>query len=140
MINEETILSALRSGASVDDLAAEFTKALNAAKAAHEEERKKQKENEAKYYDTRELIEHIANYMMKWYPEVIEEVDMEYLADAETINETIDLFDKFAPLATLLNPKATSKTKKTPTFTIKTAVAPTKDFDPIAKFLKEFVC
>lgn len=136
MINENTILESLRSGASVDDLAAEFTKALNAAKATHEEELKKQKENADKAYDTKELVEHVTNYMAKWYPEAMGDTDVETLVDPKYINEIINFFDEVAPLTSLLN----TKPKKNHTFKIKTAVAPTEDFDPIAKFLKEYVC
>lgn len=103
MINSNEILEMLKSGKSVDDIASEYSKALNEAIKAKEEEDKKAKIDSKKLEDANLILDMIDEFIVNYYPkykdaftevkgeEFIEAVDsMIELADGLT-----GLFDGF---------------------------------------------
>ena len=103
MINSNEILEMLKSGKSVDEIASEYSKALNEAIKAKEEEDKKAKIDSKKLEDANLILDMIDEFIVNYYPkykdaftevkgeEFIEAVDsMIELADGLT-----GLFDGF---------------------------------------------
>ena len=103
MINSNEILEMLKSGKSVDEIASEYSKALNEAIKAKEEEDKKAKIDSKKLEDANLILDMIDEFIVNYYPkykdaftevkgeEFIEAVDsMIGLAD-----ELTGLFDGF---------------------------------------------
>lgn len=142
MIDVNVILARLQEGDSAEDLAAEMSKALNAAEAKFQEEKEKAVaeakafEEEAKLNDLAEsILLALDEYMSIKYPEAIDVVgiDMDDVAEFRDfleglIDSTIkmsSLFESFAAPAFKV-PKTESKAPKK----VKTAD------DKIADFLK----
>ena len=101
MINSNEILEMLKSGKSVDEIASEYSKALNEAIKAKEEEDKKAKIDSKKLEDANLILDMIDEFIVNYYPkykdaftkvkgeEFIEAVD----SMIELANELTGLFD-----------------------------------------------
>lgn len=68
MINSNEILEMLKSGKSVDDIASEYSKALNEAVKAKEEEDKKAKIDSKKLEDANLILDMIDEFIANYYP------------------------------------------------------------------------
>ena len=129
MFNKNDILSRLQNGEDASAIANEFADMLNAVIQEKAEAEAAVKEKNAKLNDTRELTEHIFNYMKKWYPDL--SLDMEELPDdvAETVMAAFDdLVVELRPLVNL--------SKKLTSGPVKVQVKTSSD--PIADFLKRY--
>ena len=68
MINSNEILEMLKSGKSVDEIASEYSKALNEAIKAKEEEDKKAKIDSKKLEDANLILDMIDEFIVNYYP------------------------------------------------------------------------
>ena len=103
MINSNEILEMLKSGKSVDEIASEYSKALNEAIKAKEEEDKKAKIDSKKLEDANLILDMIDEFIVNYYPkykDAFTEVKGEELIEAvdsmiELADELTGLFDGF---------------------------------------------
>ena len=103
MINSNEILEMLKSGKSVDDIASEYSKALNEAIKAKEEEDKKAKIDSKKLEDANLILDMIDEFIVNYYPkykDAFTEVKGEEFIEAvdsmiELADELTGLFDGF---------------------------------------------
>jgi len=118
--NSNDILKMIQEGKSVDDIAKEFTAALNEAKkideakraeAKEEEARKKVQERADKIADMGKMKDAIAAYIKRWYPNLAaqyKDIDItaEDLVDLvdETVAEMREAFSMFGNFAHMLKP------------------------------------
>ena len=101
MINSNEILEMLKSGKSVDEIASEYSKALNEAIKAKEEEDKKAKIDSKKLEDANLILDMIDEFIVNYYPkykDAFTEVKGEEFIEAvdsmiELANELTGLFD-----------------------------------------------
>ena len=101
MINSNEILEMLKSGKSVDEIASEYSKALNEAIKAKEEEDKKAKIDSKKLEDANLILDMIDEFVVNYYPkykDAFTEVKGEEFIEAvdsmiELANELTGLFD-----------------------------------------------
>ena len=104
MINSNEILEMLKSGKSVDEIASEYSKALNEAIKAKEEEDKKAKIDSKKLEDANLILDMIDEFIVNYYPkykDAFTEVKGEEFIEAvdsiiELADELTGLFDKKA--------------------------------------------
>ena len=102
MINSNEILEMLKSGKSVDEIASEYSKALNEAIKAKEEEDKKAKIDSKKLEDANLILDMIDEFIVNYYPkykDAFTEVKGEEFIEAvdsmiELADELTGLFDK----------------------------------------------
>ena len=129
MFDKNDILSRLQNGEDATAIANEFANMLNAViQEKAEADAAANKKNE-KLCATRELTEHIFNYMKKWYPDL--DLGMDELPDdvAETVMAAFDdLIVELRPLVNL--------SKKLTSGPVKVSVKTSSD--PIADFLKRY--
>ena len=103
MINSNEILEMLKSGKSVDEIASEYSKALNEAIKAKEEEDKKAKIDSKKLEDANLILDMIDEFIVNYYPkykDAFTEVKGEEFIEAvdsmiELADELTGLFDGF---------------------------------------------
>ena len=103
MINSNEILEMLKSGKSVDEIASEYSKALNEAIKAKEEEDKKAKIDSKKLEDANLILDMIDEFIANYYPkykDAFTEVKGEEFIEAvdsmiERADELTGLFDGF---------------------------------------------
>ena len=103
MINFNEILEMLKSGKSVDEIASEYSKALNEAIKAKEEEDKKAKIDSKKLEDANLILDMIDEFVVNYYPkykDAFTEVKGEEFIEAvdsiiELADELTGLFDGF---------------------------------------------
>ena len=103
MINSNEILEMLKSGKSVDEIASEYSKALNEAIKAKEEEDKKAKIDSKKLEDANLILDMIDEFIVNYYPkykDAFTEVKGEEFIEAvdsmiELADELKGLFDGF---------------------------------------------
>lgn len=82
MITEKEIMTRLQNGESIDKIAAELTKTLDAANKAYKAEQEKSNKKQDKIDDMTDLLEDLRNYLVRYY------------SDYESyINEGFDEFD-----------------------------------------------
>ena len=112
MINSNEILEMLKSGKSVDDIASEYSKALNEAVKAKEEEDKKAKIDSKKLEDANLILDMIDEFIANYYPkykDAFTEVSGEELIEA--VDSMIEVVDE---LTNIVNGfKVKDKGKKT---------------------------
>ena len=104
MINSNEILEMLKSGKSVDEIASEYSKALNEAIKAKEEEDNKAKIDSKKLEDANLILDMIDEFIVNYYPkykDAFTEVKGEEFIEAvdsmiELADELTGLFDKKA--------------------------------------------
>lgn len=95
MINSNEILEMLKSGKSVDDIASEYSKALNEAVKAKEEEDKKAKIDSKKLEDANLILDMIDEFIANYYPkykDMCTEISGEELIEA--IDSMVGLADE----------------------------------------------
>ena len=103
MINSNEILEMLKSGKSVDEIASEYSKALNEAIKAKEEEDNKAKIDSKKLEDANLILDMIDEFIVNYYPkykDAFTEVKGEEFIEAvdsmiELADELTGLFDGF---------------------------------------------
>ena len=103
MINSNEILEMLKSGKPVDEIASEYSKALNEAIKAKEEEDKKAKIDSKKLEDANLILDMIDEFIVNYYPkykDAFTEVKGEEFIEAvdsiiELADELTGLFDGF---------------------------------------------
>lgn len=112
MISSNEILEMLKSGKSVDDIASEYSKALNEAVKAKEEEDKKAKIDSKKLEDANLILDMIDEFICNYYPKYKDsftEVSGEELIEA--VDSMIEVVDE---LTNVINGfKVKDKSKKT---------------------------
>ena len=112
MISSNEILEMLKSGKSVDDIASEYSKALNEAVKAKEEEDKKAKIDSKKLEDANLILDMIDEFIYNYYPkykDAFTEVSGEELIEA--VDSMIEVVDE---LTNVINGfKVKDKSKKT---------------------------
>ena len=144
---DSLITSLLNEGRSIDDIAGEFTRALNEAKKRDEERKaaEAQKEKERVEKEKQEwlhsILRDICDYIAKFYPEladVVDEMDAQALADSsKTLAEMIETY--------VINPfrLLVKKEEKTPSVdtkkTIKISPVRTMTVDDADKFITDFL-
>ena len=99
MINSNEILEMLKSGKSVDEIASEYSKALNEAIKAKEEEDKKAKIDSKKLEDANLILDMIDEFIVNYYPkykDAFTEVKGEELIEA--VDSMIELADELTGL------------------------------------------
>ena len=70
MFNKDEIYDMLSTGTSIDEIADQFTKALNQAQAQYQED------HNQKFNDFVDVVDHIFKYAKKYYPTLLEEINM----------------------------------------------------------------
>lgn len=129
--NSNDILKMIQEGKSVDDIAKEFTTALNEAKkideakraeAKQKEEvaRKKAQERVDKIADMGKVKDAVVAYIKRWYPNLIAQYkdiditaeDLVNLVD-ETVAEMREAFSMFGNFADMLKPSGIKTDKNT---------------------------
>ena len=99
MINSNEILEMLKSGKSVDEIASEYSKALNEAIKAKEEEDKKAKIDSKKLEDANLILDMIDEFIVNYYPkykDAFTEVKGEEFIEA--VDSMIELADELTGL------------------------------------------
>ena len=99
MINSNEILEMLKSGKSVDEIASEYSKALNEAIKAKEEEDKKAKIDSKKLEDANLILDMIDEFIVNYYPkykDAFTEVKGEEFIEA--VDSIIELADELTGL------------------------------------------
>ena len=99
MINSNEILEMLKSGKSVDEIASEYSKALNEAIKAKEEEDKKAKIDSKKLEDANLILDMIDEFIVNYYPkykDAFTEVKGEEFIEA--VDSMIELADELKGL------------------------------------------
>ena len=99
MINSNEILEMLKSGKSVDEIASEYSKALNEAIKAKEEEDKKAKIDSKKLEDANLILDMIDEFIVNYYPkykDAFTEVKGEEFIEA--VDSMIELADEITGL------------------------------------------
>ena len=99
MINSNEILEMLKSGKSVDEIASEYSKALNEAIKAKEEEDKKAKIDSKKLEDANLILDMIDEFIVNYYPkykDTFTEVKGEEFIEA--VDSMIELADELTGL------------------------------------------
>ena len=99
MINSNEILEMLKSGKSVDEIASEYSKALNEAIKAKEEEDKKAKIDSKKLEDANLILDMIDEFVVNYYPkykDAFTEVKGEEFIEA--VDSMIELADELTGL------------------------------------------
>ena len=100
---ENSILEALKAGKTVDELASEYSKALNEAVKRKEEEDAKAKASEKKIEDMNEILDLIDEFIINYYPEYKNMVGgVESKDIIELIDETLPLVKELENLAEIL--------------------------------------
>lgn len=100
---ESSILEALKAGKTVDELASEYSKALNEAVKRKEEEDAKAKVSEKKIEDMNEILDLIDEFVINYYPEYKDMVgNVESKAVIELLDETLPLLKELKDLAEVL--------------------------------------
>lgn len=97
MINSNEILEMLKSGKSVDEIASEYSKALNEAIKAKEEEDKKAKIDSKKLEDANLILDMIDEFIVNYYPkykDAFTEVKGEELIEA--VDSMIEIVDELS--------------------------------------------
>ena len=113
MINSNEILEMLKSGKSVDDIASEYSKALNEAVKAKEEEDKKAKIDSKKLEDANLILDMIDEFIVNYYPkykDAFTEVSGEELIEA--VDSMIEIVDEVSNMVGGLKIREKSKGKK----------------------------
>lgn len=107
MINSNEILEMLKSGKSVDDIASEYSKALNEAIKAKEEEDKKAKIDSKKLEDANLILDMIDEFIVNYYPkykDAFTEVKGEELIEA--VDSMIEIVDELSGFIKVKDKKA----------------------------------
>lgn len=138
MVRVEDLMAAIQNGQSADDLAAEYTKALNEANArvkADEEAKAKAKvEAETQVADAKAVVDPLVTYIQKYIPEMeldeVTEADLKEVAQflVSATNEVKAQLKLLKMLGGLEAPKLNIKRKPQ-------TIGGKKD--PIADFLKD---
>ena len=102
----EDILKRLMNGETADDLAKEFTDALNAAVQEIEAKKEAEFQKAQKLMDAQMVIDAVADFVAKYYPEAAAEEELAF--DAE---ELIEVLDKTIPRVVELNQAVVSLDK-----------------------------
>jgi hypothetical protein len=99
------VLARLQKGESVDSIASDMTKILNAAKDAYEAEQAKAKENEAKKIALRKMAEGAREFCVACgQADLMSREDVESIANSkEIMDEITELIENVAPLLGLLD-------------------------------------
>ena len=144
---ESLITSLLNEGRSIDDIAGEFTQALNEAKKRDEERKaaEVQKEKERVEKEKQEwlynILRYICDYITKFYPEladVVNELDEQTLTNSS--KELAEMIETY-----VINPfrSFVKKEEKTPSTdtkkTIKIGPARVMSADETNKFITDFL-
>lgn len=126
MYNMEDILARLAAGEDANDIATEFTNALNAAVQEDAKAKAAEKKELEKLHDAQHMVDTVLDFVDKWYPELgTETVEV----DATEIIDAIDqMINELKPMVQLLN-----KLNKIEPVKVKVAK---KTSDPFSAFFK----
>ena len=126
MYNIEDILARLAAGEDANDIATEFTNALNAAVQEDAKTKAAEKKELEKLQDAQHMVDTVLDFVDKWYPELgTETVEV----DAAEIIDAIDqMINELKPMVQLL-----SKLNKIEPVKVKVAK---KTGDPFSAFFK----
>ena len=99
------VLARLQKGESVDSIANDMTKILNAAKDAYEAEQAKAKEDEAKKIAMRKMAEGAREFCVACgQPDLMSQEDVESIANSkEIMKEITELIENVVPLLSMLD-------------------------------------
>ena len=136
---ESSILEALKAGKTVDELASEYSKALNEAVKRKEEEDAKAKASVKKIEDMDVILDLIDEFIVNYYPEYADMVGgVESKDMVELLDELFSLAKEFENLAEVLECACCKPKEKTVPFS-KTSSKDALSAKDVDKVLNDFM-